>query len=262
MVECKELENYDIKRDIDYRIYEKFLLDNKFPNPQLTARTFKLYREIDNASDKRMLFDILVLSDVLAMYPFSEAVKNLIPVLESIEKLKKENLLNEAINIASYFLMLQKKLQRRKNDKENRDKTLSAHEAKRRGAIKRCLDLEPFLREAEFVWHPAIGEGSKIRDPRNTQNIAIHRVFGAHDEQIIEILKKFGIQEDFEGAFADSFRYFTALYKQYNDGKTCSGYALEKRKPRTDASKKNSSSGAKASIAKRKAKLKKQSPST
>lgn len=256
MVEYEELGNYDIKKDIDYRIYEKLTIDNT-PNPQLTARTFKLYREIDNAPDKKTLFDILIMAGVLSMDPFSEAAEKLVPVLEAMEKLKNANLLNESIKVAIYFLMLQKDLRRRENDKNNRDKTRSAIGVKRQPALNRCLALEPFLREAEFVWHPATGEGQKIRDPRNTQNMTIDRVFAAHEEEIMEILKKNGIQKDFKRVFADSFRYFTAFYKKYNNGKTCSGYILEKRAPRSDASKKKSSSGAKANIAKRKAMLEK-----
>ena len=80
-------------------------------------------------------------------------------------------------------------------------------------------------------------------------------VFNKKDKERVllsnEILNKYGVKEDFIKQFANCFEYYTKVFLSGQDGKTASGFAPEKRKARSEASKQRSREAAKKHWVKR-----------
>ena len=99
---------YDIEKDIDYSDYEK-ILNRHFPdNLELAKRVFKIYRESDSPN-KKDVFDIVILNDVLAFISCSPALKKFTSIVGTLETFKEHGELEQVIDVVSFFVMLQKK---------------------------------------------------------------------------------------------------------------------------------------------------------
>ena len=189
------------------------------------------------------------------------------------EHLVAKGCFEDASILVVFFCNLIKFSNSESQKKKDKAKTKSANKA-RNSWYKNRNFIEPlwdYLVEVECKLHPP----QDLQRKRSVVNekIAVTSVFKANKTKIMTILcedydkkRMSGVEMRAEQLKAQ--KKFEAIFKVFTEktieylGTTVSGHTPEERAPRTDASKKNSSSGAKASIAKRKAKLKKQSPST
>ena len=153
--------------------------------------------------------------------------------------------------------MHQKELYKLMLHAREKAKTKGANREKQQKTVKKVLDLEDFLKEVEFKWHPISEEGNQdfsrtIRNSQTNVSAAIKKVYREKSEEINAVLEKHGVKKDFLKEFSNCFRYYTDIYRRRNNGRTVSGYKLETRAPRSSDSRKKSSDAAKRSWKNRK----------
>ena len=243
---------YEIEKDIDYSDYEK-ILHRSFPhNLELAKRVFKIYRESDSPN-KKDVFDIVILNDFLAFIPCSPALKKFTSIVGTLETFKEHGELEQVIDVVSFFVMLQKKMYEDEISIQKKSQTKNATEKRRRKPVELCTALEKYLYEVDCTWHSRKNDDGELllRNSRTTKKQAINSVYKKYIDEINEILNKYGVKEDFIKQFANCFEYYTKVFLSGQDGKTASGFAPEKRKARSEASKQRSREAAKKHWVKR-----------
>ena len=237
---------YEIEKDIDYSDYEK-ILNRSFPdNLELAERVFKIYRESDSPN-KKNVFDIIIQNDVLALIFCSPVLKNFTSIVGTLETFKEHGELEQVIEVVSFFVMLQKKMYEDENSILKKSQTKNAIEKRRRKPVELCTALEKYLYEVDCTWHSRKNDDGELllRNSRTTKKQAINIIYKKYTDEINEILNKYGVKEDFIKQFANCFEYYTKVFLSGQDGKTASGFAPEKRKARSEASKQRSREAAK-----------------
>jgi hypothetical protein len=243
---------YEIEKDIDYSDYEK-ILNRHFPdNLELAKRVFKIYRESDSPN-KKDVFDIVILNDVLAFIFCSPVLKKFTSIVGTLETFKEHGELEQVIDVVSFFVMLQKKMYENEISIQKKSQTKNATEMRQRKLVELCTALEKYLYEVDCTWHSQKNDDGELllRNSRTTKKQAINSVYEKYIDEINEILNKYGVKEDFIKQFVNCFEYYTKVFLSGQDGKTASGFAPEKRKARSEASKQRSREAAKKHWVKR-----------
>lgn len=232
---------YELEKDTDYIEYEK-ILNKSFPdNLELAQKVFKIYRESDNPN-KKDVFDIVILNDVLALIFCSPVLKKFTSIVGTLETFKEHGELEQVIDVVSFFVMLQKKMYENEISIQKKSQTKNATEMRQRKLVELCTALEKYLYEVDCTWHSQKNDDGELllRNSRTTKKQAINSVYKKYIDEINEILNKYGVKEDFIKQFANCFEYYTKVFLSGQDGKTASGFAPEKRKARSEASKQRS----------------------
>ena len=245
--------SYDIEKDVDYAEYENLIRTHYADNIPLAERVFKLYREL-NFPEKKVVFDILILQDILALRPFSPLRKKAESNIDKMERFRKLGLLEQVMDVVCFFAAIQKKMY------EETIKSLprNASNKKKQVMTRYCIELEIYLQEVENLWHKPSEDGEPVRTVRSlrkNKNAAIENVYENHSAEIEKKLRSCGFQGDCKKQFTNCFNYYTDKYvEDFNDGKTLNGYPREKRAPRSAASRERSSRAAEKFWAQRKMK--------
>lgn len=241
----------DFNTDLDYTGYEKTLCESPAPNLLLAQKFFDIYRNLD-LPNKKDIFDIIILKDILSRAPFALDVEKLKSVIETLDTFKASGQLEQVMSVVSFFVAQQKSLYIEKEDRKDKFQTHKATQTRQNTLISRCLAIENFLQQVEFLRHPQ-QEPPEEKPKRNaaySEKTAVRTVFRQNEGDIVEKLKTCGIEKEFEKEFGNCFRFYTDFFIKHT-GKTCSGYIKEKRSPRSDESKKRSSNSAKKTWQKR-----------
>ena len=243
---------YEIEKDINYIDYEKILNKNFPDNLKLAERVFKIYRDLNN-TNKKDVFDIIILNDILATVFCSPVLKKFTSIVETLETFKEYGELEQVIDVVSFFVLLQKKMYENEISMQKKSQTQKATEERRSRMFKYCTALEKYLYEVDCTWHSRKNDDGELllRNSRTTKKQAISSIYKKHSDEINEILNQLGIKEDFIKQFANCFEYYTKVFLSGQDGKTVSGFAPEKRKARSEASRQRSRDAAKKHWAKR-----------
>ena len=243
---------YEIEKDINYIDYEKILNKNFPDNLKLAERVFKIYRDLNN-TNKKDVFDIIILNDILATVFCSPVLKKFTSIVETLETFKEYGELEQVIDVVSFFVLLQKKMYENEISMQKKSQTQKATEERRSRMFKYCIALEKYLYEVDCTWHSQKNDDGELllRNSRTTKKQAINSVYKKYIDEINEILNKYGVKEDFIKQFANCFEYYTKVFLSGQDGKTASGFAPEKRKARSEASKQRSREAAKKHWVKR-----------
>lgn len=242
---------YKIDENVDYSVYEKILEEYFSWNLPLAQKIFNIYREL-NTPEKKDIFDIIILKDILAQAPFASDLEKLKSVIATLDTFRVSGQLEQVMSVVSFFVVQQKDLYIKKEYRRDKFQTQNATQAKQDVLIERCLTIEKFLQQVELLRHPQ-QEPPEEKPKRNavySEKIAVQTVFRDNESNIVEKLKTCGIETDFEKEFGNCFRFYTDFFIKHT-GKTCSGYIKEKRSPRSDESKKRSSNSAKKTWQKR-----------
>ncbi len=242
---------YDLKKDVDYRIYEQTIKEYYSRNLPLAERTFNIYRDL-NTANKKDVFDILILRSVLEAANFAPRQEEFRSVLKTMEMLKKVDQLEQVMEVVGYFVAQQKIFYEDEIAKAKKEQPRKATEAKRQEMIDNCLALEDYLQKVEFEWHLPHNDADTqpLRNAQRNREQALKIIFKNNEDKIIEAMKSRGIETAFEKEFANCFKFYTKLYIKYNK-KTVSGYIPEKRASRSEESKNKSSKAARKSWQKR-----------
>ena len=247
--------DFDMEIDFDYEYHEKNARKYCF-NKLLVERVFKLYHELNNP-EKNNVFCILFYLDILWYPPFSPELEKFEKIVSTLENFREAGQLDQVMDVLCFFVVRQKKLYKKMLSAQGKANTQDAHQAKKQKMIAMIIDLESYLRDVEFVWHPSSQEESQdssrmMRNSQTNASTAIKKVYRENSEKINVVLEKYGVKKDFLKAFSNCFRYYTDAYRKWNDGRTVSGYKLETRAPRNSDSRKKSSDAAKRSWKNRK----------
>ena len=230
----------------------------------------EIIKQIPDSSPLIKLLAAILFSPIMS----KEQWKNQIQAISSAkEHLVAKGCFEDASILVLFFCKLIKSSDTESQKRKDKAKTKSANEARSSWEKNRILikSLWDCLVEVEYKLHPP-QQPQRKRSMLN-ENLAVTRVFNANKAKIMTVLcEGYDEKRMSEGKkHAEALKAqkkFGAIFKTFTEktldllGMTVSGYTPEKRAPRSDASKKKSRSGAKASIAQKKAKLKEQSPST
>ena len=243
---------YELEKDTDYSEYEK-ILNKSFPdNLELAQKVFKIYRESDNPN-KKDVFDIIIQNDVLALFFCSPVLKKFTSIVEFLETFKEHGELEQVIDVVSFFVLLQKKMYENEISILKKSQTQKATNKRKNKMFEYCTALEKYLYEVDCTWHSRKNDDGELllRNFSTTKQQAISRTYKKYTNEINEILNEFGVKEDYLKQFANCFRYYTKVYLTGYPSKTVSGFAPEKRKERSEASRRRSREAAKKHWAKR-----------
>ena len=101
--------DYDFNTDLDYTGYEKILCESPAPNLLLAQKFFDIYQNLD-LPNKKDIFDIIILKDILSRAPFALDVEKLKSVIETLDTFKASGQLEQVMSVVSFFVEQQKNL--------------------------------------------------------------------------------------------------------------------------------------------------------